>query len=145
MNPGQFLTFADGIAQNPAAGPAGYRSAISWAYYGAFLQARELVGTRTGFRIDSGGNEHKYLQRLLLNSSVTEGQEIGELLKNLHQSRKEADYDMHLAHCERQAEALLCVARAQALTQRLTTCSAGMLFSKIQLGIKAYLQKTNSA
>jgi uncharacterized protein (UPF0332 family) len=137
MNPGQFLTFADVIAQSPTSGPAGFRSAISRAYYGAFLEARELIGTRRGFRIDSGGNEHKYLQRLLLNCSVEEGQEIGELLKNLQQSRKEADYDMHLLHCERQAERSFASPEPTSCLSRLMTCSAGMLFTKIQLGIRA--------
>ena len=136
MIPAHFLTFADGIAQTPTSGPAGFRSAISRAYYAAFLEARELIGKRMGFRVDRGGNEHKYLQRLLLNCSVEEGQEVGELLKNLQQSRKEADYDMHLLHCETQVEASLCVARAQAISQRLSACSTGLLFTKIQLGIK---------
>ncbi len=144
MIPDQFLLFADSVAQNPSSGPAGYRSAIFRAYYAVYLQARDLIGVTMGFRIDGGGNEHKFIQRLLLNCSLEEGQEVGELLKNLHQSRREADYDMDLLHCESQAEARLCVARAQEVSQRLATCASGMVFTKIKLGIRAYLQKTNS-
>jgi hypothetical protein len=45
-------------------------------------------------RADSGGNEHKLVVDYLAGSQVDEAAEIARLLRNLSQSRKEADYDL---------------------------------------------------
>jgi hypothetical protein len=43
MDGSAFIVFASRLAVATASGPAGYRSAVSRAYYGAFHLARELL------------------------------------------------------------------------------------------------------
>ncbi len=94
MNPGEFIEFAEtlAVARQPTA--ASCRSSVSRAYYGSFLAVRNWLESDLQIRSLAGGSEHAYVQRLLLQSGVSEASELGRLLQNLQESRKEADYEM---------------------------------------------------
>lgn len=144
MKPGEFLSFAEKVASASDSGPAGYRSAISRAYYGAFLNARHLIeeDLKQRWRIGTA-SEHEVVQRKLMNCQVQEAVEAGQLLSNLHNSRKQADYEMDDLAFEEQEEAQLCVDRAAEIIRRLQQCSAAPLRQRIVAGMLQFRRTAN--
>jgi hypothetical protein len=111
MNPAQFIALSAKLAGDANSGPEGFRTAICRAYYGAFLSALAHVETVIGVRCKIGTlSEHQALQRLLMNCQVAQAIELGQMLSNLHEQRKGADYDMDDPDFENQQAALLGVA-----------------------------------
>src|SRR5438128_7543327 len=109
MNPGEFVDFASMLADSAGSGPAGYRSAVSRAYYSAFLIARGLIEVDLSIRCKSGTlSAHEVVQRFLTNCKVPEAQPLGQLLANLHEHRKSSDYDMDDLTFESQVDAKDC-------------------------------------
>jgi uncharacterized protein (UPF0332 family) len=143
MNPEDFIDLADQLAADPAASAATMRTAASRAYYGAYLFAREILLVAWRQARLFGGNEHKALQICFLNCGVPEGFVIGKLLESLHQSRREADYDLHLHHPGTQVNALFCVARAREIVSQLNQVNAGATGLQIRAGISQYRRTTN--
>lgn len=139
MKPQDFLTYAEGIAGSNAFGPAEYRSAISRAYYAVYLAARDWLRAH-GIKI-VGGNEHQKLKVFLLECKVDAGAELARLLDILQQSRKEADYDLHLTHVETQRASQLAVQRAADIQAAMAKCAT--MSAQIVAGIQEYRQKTN--
>jgi uncharacterized protein (UPF0332 family) len=80
------------LARN--ANSASYRTAVSRAYYGAFHLARAMLD-EIGYRCQVRDNEHLFAQRHFANCQQHEAREVGGSLANLHESRKEADYDFN--------------------------------------------------
>src|SRR5262245_34150155 len=112
MNPGDFNALASRLAGAADSGASGYRSAVSRAYYGVFLTARQLIeGLPVKCKIGTTSS-HEVVQRFLMGCKLQEAVEVGQLLSNLHGYRKNADYDMHDPSLEDQDEAQLCVERA---------------------------------
>jgi len=68
------------------------RSAISRAYYAAFIQARNYLRDQDGLAIPTH-NTHEYVINQFTNSSDRDRQEIGSSLKRLRIGRNQADYD----------------------------------------------------
>jgi uncharacterized protein (UPF0332 family) len=118
MKPREFVTFASKLFVLQPDSAACCRSAISRAYYGVYHSAREFLDG-LGVRTRSGISEHLYLQRLLKESQVGEAIELGQLLDNLHQSRKEADYELTNDRPERRGQVQACVLRATEILSRL--------------------------
>jgi len=142
MTPADFHAFAANVAARQS-GPAGFRSAVSRAYYGAYHSARELVEVAMQISCRFGGNEHKGLQRYFLNCQVAEGIQLGQLLENLHQSRREADYELTNLRYETQVQARLCVERASNIMSRVAQCRDPALSARIKAGIENYKSLTN--
>jgi uncharacterized protein (UPF0332 family) len=139
MNPGKFIDLAEKLAQDPSAGPEGFRSAISRAYYGAFLSTLSLVETVIGVQCKIGTlSEHQALQRLLMNCQVAEAAELGQMLSNLHEQRKGADYDMDDPEYEDAGAAQLGVARAEQIMNQLQRCTPMAVRQKIYAGMVQY-------
>ena len=139
MNPGKFIDLAARLAARPDSGPEGYRSAISRAYYGAFLSTLSHVETVIGIPCKIGTlSEHQALQRLLMNCHVPEAMELGQMLSNLHEQRKGADYDMDDPDYEDQAAAQLGVARAERIMNQLQLCAPIALRQRIYAGMVQY-------
>jgi uncharacterized protein (UPF0332 family) len=143
MDGGLFLTFAAKLAASGASGPAGYRSAVSRAYYGAFHLSREFLD-RLGYRCRSD-NEHHWVQRHFLNCQVAEAKEIGRLLANLHESRKAADYNLQDSYCEVAKNAQFCVERADFIQNQLRVCGEAKLKADIQSDMNRYRKQVNLA
>lgn len=139
MNPSEFLSFASKLAGDGQAGAAGYRSAVSRAYYCAFLTALDLIESQLGIPAKWGTvSEHQVVQRFLQGSQVPEAMEVGQALCNLHASRKSADYDMDEAQVEDQEESSLCVARAEKILEGIANCSTMIMKQKLKAGISQY-------
>lgn len=132
-----FLSIAGKLAAQPSFGVAGYRTAISRAYYGIFHLARRFLAD---FRMHCprGANEHLWIQRLFRHCDAAEGVQIGVLLGSLHESRKAADYDLLNWDVENQANVQAAVMRATELANRIKTCSSGAIRNQIEQGMRAY-------
>ena len=139
MNPGKFIDLAGKLAGDADSGPEGFRTAISRAYYGAFLSALAHVEKVIGVPCKIGTlSEHQALQRLLMNCQEPQAMELGQMLSNLHEQRKGADYDMDDPEYEDQAAAQLGVARAQQIINQLQRCTPLAVRPKIYAGMVQY-------
>ena len=87
--PADLRDFAEAILQGDTVNDATLRTAVSRAYYGAFLTARSVLEARIGRRIGPGA-EHRRVQRELRDVSLFLGQE----LDRLRTARNSADYDL---------------------------------------------------
>ncbi len=143
MAPEAFVHFASQLTVRPTAGPAAFRSAVSRAYYGAYHRARQLLEA-LGIRCTTGkSNEHMYLQRLLQGSSVAEAVEVGRLLGNLLENRRDADYELAEASAETIGLAKACSERAHDLLVLIAQCEQPTLAAAIKQGVLAYKGRTN--
>ena len=140
MRPEEFLDFATELANSSNSGSAAHRSAVSRAYYGVYHAVRSIIEKDLSIscRADSGGNEHKLLIDYLAGSQVDEAVEIARLLRNLSQSRKEADYDLDEKAAESQQNSQTCVARARNILEKLSGCVTGPLRQRVIAGITQY-------
>lgn len=139
MTPREFIILATKLADDPASGPPAHRSAVSRAYYCAFLSVLDLMqrGLHVSVKWDNR-SEHKVVQMFLTGSQVPEAVELGYWLGNLHDKRKSADYDMDDLDPEDQAESQLCVARANEIMRRLRECSTTEMKQRIFAGISQF-------
>lgn len=138
MNPNDFFAFASKLFLSFPPSAACHRSVISRAYYGAYHSARQLLDN-LGIRSKSGISEHLYLQRLLKESQLDEAIDIGQSLDNLHQSRKEADYDLESGKPERRSQVQACLERAVDIISRVTAFSTDeALQVRLREGIEDY-------
>jgi len=144
MNSIEFITLARTLADSETSGPAGYRSAVSRAYYGAFLSVQAMIEIDLALPCKLGTlSEHAVVQRFLLNCQVPEAAELGRLLGNLHEFRKDADYQMADTTYEDRGESRLCVDRADEIMVRLHQCSTMVMRQKIKAGIIQYRRAVN--
>lgn len=91
MNPADFISFATKVV---ALGPAGARSAMSRAYYGAFHVAQEILA-ELGVHAPRSGLGHAVLANYLISVPHDTCREAGRRLSQLHHLRNKADYDVH--------------------------------------------------
>ena len=122
MKPELFLTLARAISNKPIVGPAECRTAISRAYYGVFHSLRRFIKLDLSISIHASGgrdNSHLLLQQYLVNCNVALAAQMGRMLRDLHDSRKEADYDLDNDKLETSAHVQACVARADSLLNKL--------------------------
>jgi uncharacterized protein (UPF0332 family) len=118
----EFLEYARTIAATPGCGEPEYRSATSRAYYGVFHLARLFLEETFSFYC-TGGNEHQAVCRHFGScKSTPEAAEIGSLLANLHENRKQADYKLKNKGAGKQATAQLCLQRADAIKAKIDSC-----------------------
>jgi uncharacterized protein (UPF0332 family) len=91
MNPADFLKTADLLKVQTE--EAHWRTSVGRSYYAAFLYFREklkrlgLVKTK-----EQGLEEHAFVIKCLQFSEVSEGVQVAQCLRNLKQSREDADY-----------------------------------------------------
>jgi uncharacterized protein (UPF0332 family) len=136
MNPGEFISFANSLSASATSGPAGYRSAVSRAYYGAYLSVLSLVEVDLQISCKiRDKSEHAVLQMFLVGCQVPEAAAIGLMLGNLHQCRKEADYEMDNNTYEDQVESQRCVDRAADIVRELNKCQVMSTKQKIKAGM----------
>lgn len=130
------------MAVAPGADAPSLRTAVSRAYYGAFHLARALLADM-GYRCRTRDNEHLFVQRHFANCRHGIALEIGGLLSNLHESRKEADYDLDKARTETRQLAMLCAARADRVRDQLKTCRQPEVLSAIAAEMDTYRKAAN--
>lgn len=100
MNARDFLQVADDLASGSL--EAEWRSAVSRAYYAAFLVARDVL-RRAGFRPPGDTASHAYVSRRLSNSSHPHIIGAGDRLRDMRRARGWADYDLDRPFPERVA------------------------------------------
>lgn len=140
MRGDEFLSLANRLANDPMSGPAAIRTAISRAYYGAFLSVLSFVKDELGIscRVPSKATEHQSLPQLLANCKVALAVDLGQRLTNLHQSRKEADYEMDNLAQEKRSAAVDSIRRATLIFGLLNQCKAEPTRSQIAAGLMQY-------
>lgn len=92
----QYLNLAKeflGQPTPPANQEAKMRSAISRAYYAAFISARNYLQETEGHSIPKTADAHKYVVQQLKQSSDVDRQNIGRNLEKLRRDRNQADYN----------------------------------------------------
>jgi len=139
MKPDAFILLANRLASDAASGPEAHRSAISRAYYGAYLSVlnfKDDLGISC--RIESKLSEHQSLQQLLANSNVPPAIEISQRLANLHESRKEADYEMGNLRSENPSSSADAVRRANVVINLLSQCQQAPTRSQLMVGLMQY-------
>jgi uncharacterized protein (UPF0332 family) len=101
-----FLELADRLAAGPA-DEAAARTAISRAYYAAFHAGREFLAS-SGIDADMSRRAHQQVRQVLQARDAG----LGDVLGQLHDWRKQADYDDRCAfNVYRQANLAIIVAR----------------------------------
>jgi uncharacterized protein (UPF0332 family) len=100
MSPRDFLDLADELCS--ATREAGWRSAVSRAYYAAFHVAGQVLAG-AGLVVPDGHQAHAYLWLRLSNSGQTDVCEAGRLLNVLRGPRNRADYNLRLPFSEEDA------------------------------------------
>jgi uncharacterized protein (UPF0332 family) len=99
------------LAKNSANAEAFYRSAISRAYYAAFLKARYYLRTKgKAIPRTKGTNPHQFVADEIAKISY-EGWEISESLKTLREERNDADYGNQMPNLPMNAPLLVESAR----------------------------------
>ena len=96
MNPADFIALAGTIVGR---GPAGARSAVSRAYYGAFHAASDLLADLE-YDCPRNGKAHSLVPQFLQASADVDAQLAGGLLSDLHSERVKADYRIRDAGVE---------------------------------------------
>ena len=91
FDPEDFAKLAARLVQNPC-GPADSRTAVSRAYYSAFLYAKKLLDPH--FYFSGEGKVHTEIRFLFVNSTREELRNIGHQLDDLRGKRNAADYDL---------------------------------------------------
>jgi uncharacterized protein (UPF0332 family) len=92
----QYLNLAReiiGQPTSPANLEAKRRSAISRAYYAAFISARNYLQEIEGLSIPITADAHKYVVQQFKQSSDSDRQNIGRNLEKLRRERNQADYN----------------------------------------------------
>jgi hypothetical protein len=85
------------------------------------------------------------VQRHFLNCKFDLAADTGRLLADLHQSRKDADYDFSKAYADGQKNATFCVMRADEIRRRLQQCDALPAVDQIRAEMLEYRRRTNIA
>jgi uncharacterized protein (UPF0332 family) len=135
-NGSPFIDFASKISQQASSGAPGWRSAVSRAYYGAYHLARDFL-VRQNWHCTME-NEHLWVQRHFANCKLPLAKAVGQALANLHQSRKDADYELANAAAETQNNAIACVMRADAIRTQLQQCADPTSLPTILSEMKTY-------
>lgn len=109
MDPKDFLALAKELRKRNEA--AANRSAISRAYYYAFLSACRYVGRECPIPANAGA--HLILPRLLKNCGNEGLRDIADELDKLRAYRNEADYDVDAPRPEKQTHVDVCLKMAE--------------------------------
>jgi len=136
MDPLQFLLLAERLL-NSEAHPAGYRSAVSRAYYAAH-HCLGVVIESTGVTLKRGPEAHADVWNHLAGSADIELMQVGANLARLRSDRNQADYDLSKRHMElaANAEALVALARSLIVAVRSVQGDATR-FGRIASAIRA--------
>jgi len=94
----EYLSLAKKLAHQAGANPeqeACKRSAVSRAYYAAFVRARNYLRDNEAVNIPPNGQAHRIVRKRFQTSPSLERTTIGQYLDRLRRDRNRADYDDH--------------------------------------------------
>jgi uncharacterized protein (UPF0332 family) len=120
MDPIQFLRLAEALLRDHAHA-AGWRTAVSRAYYSAHHIAKAFV-EGASVHVVGGAAAHGDVWNHLVNVGDAEIEWVGGELSNLHGERIEADYQLAKLGMQNQQRAALKVAQARALIEIIERC-----------------------
>lgn len=120
MDPIQFLRLAEALLRDHAH-PAGWRSAVSRAYYAAHHVLREFIES-AGVRVLRSAAAHADVWNHLLDTHDVELEEVGSALAELHRDRNVADYQLAKSDMQNEQIATVRVARARILIETIQRC-----------------------
>lgn len=138
-----FIRLAGKLCVVPDADEAGFRTAVSRAYYGAFHMAKTFL-EELGFPVPANQNAHGFVRNQLVNCGHVIAGPAGSLLADLHQSRIRADYELHDSRFEAAEFARLNVERAYDIRRMLHECEGDPMRSDVRSGIAEYQDKLSS-
>ncbi|HZK79820.1 MAG TPA: hypothetical protein VFC46_02110 [Humisphaera sp.] len=119
FDPEDFAKLGHRMVQNPC-GFADSRTAISRAYYSAFLTAKRHLGLH--FQWPKTAEIHDQIQMLFVNCNSDSIKAIGRKLNDLRGKRNDADYDLHARGVDRH-DAQLQLGIAQGVIDELNRLS----------------------
>jgi uncharacterized protein (UPF0332 family) len=131
MNGGEFIEFAGKLSAVPNSVPAQYRSASSRAYYGCFHLARQFL-IELQFLCRRGTNEHQFVQHHFKHCKDPIAKQIGDSLSDLHEYRKQADYELDDLDAQTQNYAQTCILMAHEIRSQLDRCREPNLLPAIR-------------
>jgi uncharacterized protein (UPF0332 family) len=145
MKASEFIEFASKLAAGDDTSASSLRSSSSRAYYGAFHVAKQFLRSLDEtFRCRNRNNEHQFVQHHLIYCDVPHVSELGRLLSNLHEKRKDADYHLDQLECESNEYAQYCVNVAVKIRDELNNVAKiPNMRSSVTLGISKYREKLN--
>lgn len=135
-----YIALAAKLAAKRSADEAGYRSAVSRAYYGAFHLSGAFLAD-LGLSVPKGASAHGWIPQTLIASGCQEAIDAGHFLQDLHSDRIVADYRWERRATGNQLDAKASVETAREIRSLLNACSAQPLKNVVTIGIEAYLRK----
>ena len=143
MSPDDFLKTANRLALSRASGAADFRSSISRAYYAVYHLARQILNDQLQFYCRAGGNEHQWVHRHFANCTNADAHEAGRVIQDMHDARKNADYDLSDARVETEAAARLSLERAEKVKHRLAACTNDANLAALKAEMIRYRNSAN--
>lgn len=119
MQPQAFVDLAERLIGNEK-NPEGFRSAISRAYYGAFLQAEDFLGRMNVYLVTD--KKHQELLQILADSGDSDVDEAAAMLGDLRDERNRADYKLSDRGVEIEVHAQQCLDHAKDILAKLNGC-----------------------
>jgi hypothetical protein len=148
MKGGEFIAFARKLRTFPAAQcPAGYRSITSRLYYGAYHEALDFIETDLGFphrKTDDIANKHQFIVEYLTGSQVQQAQDLAAQLGQMHERRKNADYDIAKARFDGETFAVESVVRLDRILMAIDACREDSVRIRIENGMSTYRQRRSA-
>lgn len=142
MDANDFLVMAGRLTLAQGSGPADYRTAISRAYYAVHHLARRVLIEQMKF-VCHDDNEHRWVQRHFYNCQIPQVRDVGRLLGNLHEARKNADYDLDDLNIETMVQARFQLERATEIKSRLQYCTDAANLESIKAEMMDYRARAN--
>jgi hypothetical protein len=136
MDPIQILRLAEAMLRDHAH-PAGWRSAVSRAYYAAHHVVKEFV-EGAGVHVSRGAAAHADVSNHLADTRDAEVEEVGNQLAGLHSDRNLADYQLANSVIQNEKIAAARVALARNLIEIVQRCRADSVrYERIKKAIQA--------
>lgn len=141
MRGADFVQVARSLAETRQEAPARLRTAVSRAYYGAYLEVREAMRPFRGKVTIDEYSSHANVRLLLRNCGVDGCVSIAKHLGELHARRQEADYE--LTPWITPENVCLCIKQAEIVIAFVGPLSTGAGRRSLCEGLRGYLQRTN--
>jgi uncharacterized protein (UPF0332 family) len=136
-----FLKVATDLAMASDTTQGALRTAVSRAYYAAFLEAREVIRPFQGKVGLDGYGSHRRVRELINNCGVERCNEVFRQLADLYKRREDADYDLKVT-----INALtvrLCLRTANEIIDYVNSLTAPEPRRRLREGLYRYLEQRN--
>ena len=140
MRPHNFYLLAERLIANEK-NPEGFRSAISRAYYAAFLTSEEFLAAMN-ISLLGGPGVHAELLAILGNTGDAALLQARNALDTLREKRNKADYNLTYTKVETEAEALVGLNAAFNIIAELNRCRLDAArFAAVTIATRIWVKK----